>query len=328
MMEKLIADFPANIDEALEIAKNSTFQKPTKEIHNIVFCGMGGSGFGGKLVAKWIEDEIKLPFIVVQDYTIPNFVNENTLVIGSSYSGNTEETLISIEAARSKGAHIVCISSGGKLKAFCDEHNYDCVVVPGGNPPRTALAYSMVQIGNILVQHGFINGRILDQMAGSGELLRAKIGEIQQEGRKLAEFMHGKFPMIYTETKYEPIAIRARQQFNENSKILCACNPIPEMNHNELVGWGGGDNRYAALFMYTSDMHPRNRRRMEINHEVISQRTPHTYQLNAVGNNCVEESIYLIHILDWASFYLTDINGADVIEIRVIDHLKGELAKF
>lgn len=327
MMNKLISDFPANINEALEIANKFNFKKPEKPVHNILFCGMGGSGFGGKLVARWVEDSLKVPFIVVQDYVIPDFVNENTLVIGSSYSGNTEETLLSVEAARQKGAQIVCISSGGSLTKFCAEHNYDCVIVPGGNPPRTALAYSMVQIVNILVKFGFSPASLLTDLTSAGKLITDKLAPIQEEGRKLAAFFYQKFTMVYTETRYEAIGIRARQQFNENGKILCATNTVPEMNHNELVGWGTANNDYAALFVYTSDMHPRNRRRMDICQELIATKTNNLYTLNAVGNGAIEQSIYLIHILDWASLYITEKNGVDVIEVNVIDHLKNELSK-
>lgn len=327
MMDKLIADFTANINEAIQIGANFNFKKPVKPVHNILFCGMGGSGFGGKLVAKWVENEINVPFTVVQDYTIPHYVNENTLVIGSSYSGNTEETLISVEAARQKGAQIVCISSGGSLTKFCSDYGFDCVMVPGGNPPRTALAFSMVQIATILVKLGFVNASILTDLENAGKLIQNDLTAIQKEARFLASFFFGKFTMIYTETKYEAIGIRARQQFNENGKVLCACHTIPEMNHNELVGWGTADDRYAALFMYTSDMNTRNRKRMDITAELISEKTKNIHKINAVGKSSVEQSVYLIHILDWASYYITELNGADVIEIRVIDHLKNELAK-
>ena len=105
-MEKLISAFPANISEALEIAKRSKFKTPDREIQNIVICGMGGSGIGGKLVGKWIENEIGVPILFAHDYTLPAFVSEHTLVIGSSYSGNTEETLSTVVEAIEKGAFI------------------------------------------------------------------------------------------------------------------------------------------------------------------------------------------------------------------------------
>ena len=138
-MKELIEAFPKNIKEAIQIAESSNLKQPQNEIKTIVMCGLGGSGIGAKMVANWLMDEIKLPITIVNDYTLPAFVDENTLVIGSSYSGNTEETTMAIEEAHSKGSHIICICSGGKLESFCSENNYDCIIVPGGNPPSCLL---------------------------------------------------------------------------------------------------------------------------------------------------------------------------------------------
>ena len=156
MMKQLITEFPNNITEAIKIAANSNFSQPKNEIRNVVICGMGGSGIGGSIVSKWLEDELSIPIYVSKDYSLPNFVNENSLVIGSSYSGDTEETLSSVELAIKKGAHIIGITSGGKMQRICNENGFDVVIVPGGNPPRTALAYSLVQLINIFKCLGLI----------------------------------------------------------------------------------------------------------------------------------------------------------------------------
>src|SRR5690554_8231951 len=108
------------------------------------------SGIGGKMVSQLFADQAKLPIVLNQNYSIPAFVNENTLVIGSSYSGNTEETLAAVNSAHEKGATIVCVSSGGDLIQFCKLNNYDYIRLPGGNPPRSMLAFSAVQLINIL----------------------------------------------------------------------------------------------------------------------------------------------------------------------------------
>ena len=145
-MKDLIYAFPDNIKEAIDIAEASELKKPSNKITNIVMCGLGGSGIGAKMVANWLQDEMKVPVALVNDYTLPAYVDENTLVIGSSYSGNTEETTIAIEEAKTRGCHIIGICSGGKLEKFCKNNRYDCIVVPGGNPPRSALALSLIHI--------------------------------------------------------------------------------------------------------------------------------------------------------------------------------------
>jgi glucose/mannose-6-phosphate isomerase len=326
-MDKLIAAFPKNIDEALTIAKNSTFQTPNNEIKNVVICGMGGSGIGGKLVSYWVQDEISVPVQCFHDYTAPAFINKHTLVIASSYSGNTEETLIFVEQAREKGAHIIGVCSGGELKSYCSTHSFDCIVVPGGNPPRTALAFSIVQVTNILYRLNLISDTVLKNLASAKELIETENTFIKTEALQLAEFLKGSVPVFYATTFYDAVLIRAKQQFNENSKVLCWTHVIPEMNHNELVGWGGGDNRFAAVYFDTKDLLPRNEKRVEITCEVVAAKTK-LLTIEIKGNNLIERSIYMINLVDWSSFYLSEIKQEDAMEIKIIDRLKSELANF
>jgi glucose/mannose-6-phosphate isomerase len=327
-MNTLIAEFPQNITEALEIASKAKISTPKNAISNVLICGMGGSGIGGRLVAKWLEDELSVPVAFAQDYGIPGFVSENTLVIGSSYSGNTEETMSSVELALKKGVHLIGITSGGKLQALCEENGYDVIVVPGGNPPRAALAYSLVQLLHIFAELGMSSKDRLDEIAKARDLIVAEQATIRQAGLDMASFVHGNVPIFYGTTDYEPVLVRARQQFNENGKNLGWSHAIPEMNHNELVGWGGGDDRFALVVLETDDVHPRNAKRLEITKATIAKKTKHLMTVKAKGNSRIERSIYLINIVDWASLYITELNGADPIDIEIIDYLKGELAKF
>lgn len=327
-MDKLITAFPQNMLDALEIASQAKFKQPTKDIHSVVICGMGGSGIGGKIVAQWMQDEISVPIFILNDYSLPSFVNEHTLVIGSSYSGNTEETLAGIYDAHKLGAHIIGICSGGELNDFCVREGYDCVVVPGGNPPRTAVAFSIVQLTNIFVQLGFAGTEKLAEIKNSHALLLAETGEIHAEAKKLASFLNGKVGIFYSGPFYEGVAVRARQQFNENSKLLCWHHVIPEMNHNELVGWGGGDERFAVVFLNTGDLIPRNQKRYDITKELVSKKAAGVMELNAKGSTRIERSFYLIHLVDWASWYLSEIKQVDAMDIKVIDFLKDELANF
>lgn len=327
-MDKLIAAFPQNMLDALTIAESQKFKQPTTTIHHIVICGMGGSGIGGRIVSQWIQDEVKVPVFILQDYDLPAFVNQHTLVIGSSYSGNTEETMTGVNEAKNRGAHIIGITSGGEMKAFCEANNYDVVVVPGGNPPRSATAFSIVQLMNIFVQLGLINAIRLSEIRSSHSLLLEHTSTIHQLAKDIAHFLYGKVGVIYSGPAYESIAIRARQQFNENSKYLSWHHTIPEMNHNELVGWGGGDDRFAVLMLHTNDLNPRNQKRFEITKDTISKKAAGIMEIEAIGNSQIEKSFYLIHLVDWASYYLCDLNKADIMDIEVIDFLKDELSKF
>lgn len=325
-MDKLISAFPKNIKDALEIASNATFKKPTTEIRNVLICGMGGSGIGGRMVSFWVQDELNVPIQCYHDYTAPAFINEHTLVIGSSYSGNTEETMICLRQAKDKGAQIIGVCSGGELESFCSENKFDYVVVPGGNPPRTALAFSVVQVTNILFKLGLISEKSLNSIKSSEKLIVNQLDQIKAEAHKLADFLDGKIPVFYAGAKYEAIAVRARQQFNENAKTLCWHHVIPEMNHNELVGWGGGDSRFGVVYFNTKDLITRNQKRVDITFETIAKKTDVLY-IDTIGNDIIERSFYLIHLVDWSSYFLAEKHGTDSIEIKIIDHLKSELSQ-
>lgn len=328
MMEKLIAEFPNNIAEAIKIANNARINPSKREIQNIVICGMGGSGIGGSLVSKWVEKEINVPIVMVKDYSLPAFVDENSLVIGSSYSGNTEETISAINEAIVKNAMIIGITSGGKMQAICEENNFDEVIVPGGNPPRTALAFSIIQLINIFEKLDLIENGHLSHFENARKLIIQDEKEIKLIAMELAKFLKGKVGVLYGATEYEPVLVRARQQFNENGKLLCWHHAIPEMNHNELVGWGGGDDRFAVVFFDSAEMNPRNVKRFEISKERILGKTKNVLSIPSKGNNSIERSIYYTNIVDWSSLYLSDIKSVDPVDIEVIDYLKSELSKF
>ena len=327
-MKKLIEEFPQNIKDAIQIGNAHHFTKPTREIKNIIICGLGGSGIGAKIVQNWTQGEIRIPITCVNEYTLPAFADKSTLVISCSYSGNTEETTMATDDAHSKGCHIVGITSGGNLQAFCAKFDYDCIIVPGGNPPRSALAFSLVQLLHYLSQQGLISPQCIVSINNAADALSKDLASIQSIGMELANFLYKKVGVYYAETKYEGVIVRARQQFNENSKYLGWHHVIPEMNHNELVGWGGGDERFAPVFFNTGDMHPRNKKRFQITLDAVQKKSGNIFIVVAKGENLIERSIYFIHIVDWASFYLCELNKADIMDIEIIDYLKSELSQF
>lgn len=327
-MKELIQAFPQNIIDALSIGAKATITPMQNTIHNITICGMGGSGIGGKIVAQWMVNEINVPVTILNDYNLPAYVNEHSLIIASSYSGNTEETLNAVYNANEKGATIIGISSGGELVDFCQKNNFDCIIVPGGNPPRTALAFSIVQLTTIFVRLGMASTERLDELKKGHDLIVRESEAIHTEATKLASYLNGKVGVLYTGPDYEAVATRARQQFNENSKYLMWHHFIPEMNHNELVGWGGGDDRFAPVFIYTEDMDPRNKMRYKITKSQIESKVSSAFEVIAKGNSQIERSIYLINLVDWSSFYLAEMKSVDAFDIAVIDYLKEELSKF
>jgi len=326
-MKKLISEFTNQLKEALKIGENSTFKSTDKTFNNIVITGLGGSGIGGKIVSQLVQNEVKVPIFINNGYHLPAFVNEKTLVIVSSFSGNTEETLEAMKIAQNKKAEIACISSGGKIIEIAKEKGYNTILLPGCHSPRAMLTYSLTQQFFVLNHYGFIKGDFKKAIANAVSLIDNEIENIKAEALKIAKGIKGKTTIIYSEESYEGVAVRLRQQLNENAKVLCWHNVLPEMNHNELVGWAGGKNEYAVILFRNDSDYGRTQKRMEISKEVIEKYTNTHFEIWSKGNNPIEKSFYLIVLGDWISICLAELLEVDPIEIKVINHLKGELAK-
>lgn len=325
-MKKLVENFPHQLSEALQIAGNARI-KPGKNIQNVLITGLGGSGIGGTIVSELANKQSKVPVFVSKDYFVPSFVNENTLVIVSSYSGNTEETISAMELAIEAKAQVSCITSGGKVKEMAEKHGFDLILIPGGNPPRSCLGYSMVQLLHILDAKQVLNFDYRKQVTEAIELITSTKGNIQKLASDYAAKLLNKIPVIYCLGSTEGVAIRFRQQINENSKMLCWHHVIPEMNHNELVGWTEKNDDLAVCVLRTSFDYERNLRRLDINRSIITKYTSTFFEIMGQGSTPLVQAIYLIHLTDWLSCYIADLKAIDPVEVKVIDFLKSELSK-
>ena len=326
-MNDYINDFSNHLREAIEIANNTTLTPYTKEIRNILICGLGGSGIGGTIVSDIISLKVNIPIAATKDYSIPNFVNEHTLVIANSYSGNTEETLYALEKCQARGAEIAVISSGGKLKAIAEENEYNKIIIPGNHPPRGMIGYAFTELFFMLNHYGIIDDSFKADFDKAITLLDTEKADIQKQAMDLAKKMYKQTPVIYVANGFEGVAVRFRQQLNENSKMLCWHNVIPEMNHNELLGWRTNVDDLAVVYFRNKCDYDRNQIRMDINKKVISKFTSNITEIWSKGDSLIENSLYHIILGDWVSWYLSEMNNVDAIEIDVIKFLKGELAK-
>jgi glucose/mannose-6-phosphate isomerase len=326
-MKLLVQKFIHQIKDAISIGESAELKNNGKKISNVLITGLGGSGIGGKIVSQLTAHQLKVPVNINNDYTIPNYVNENTLVIASSLSGNTEETLCALEIAREKGAEIACITSGGTLLKIAKEKEYNHIVLPTEKSPRAMLSYSLIQQLFMLYNYGLIDAQFKKELHSSVLLLQENEADIKSSAKELAQGLYGKTSVLYAEAKFEGVVTRMRQQINENAKSLCWHHVLPEMNHNELVGWAGGNNKYAVVMLRSAFDHPRTSVRMDISKKIISEYTSSLFEFNAKGESIIEQSLYLILFGDWVSVYLAELNQVDSIEVKVIDYLKGELAK-
>ncbi len=326
-MKTLVTNFSKQLTEAIAIGSSAKLTASKQPIKNVLICGLGGSGIGGSIVAELVVANAIVPINVTKGYFIPAYVNENTLVIISSYSGNTEETLNCMNLAISKKAKIVGITSGGKVLEICKANSFDCIVVPGGMPPRSCLGYSLTQLFFILGFNKLISNNYKAELEAAVKLIDAEESNIVAEAKILAQTLKGRLPVIYATTYNEGIAIRFRQQLNENAKILCWHHIIPEMNHNELVGWTEKNNNLSVLIFLDRDEYSRNLTRVDINKEVIKNYTSTITEVYSKGNSVIEKAIYFIHLGDWISVELAEIRNVDAVEVNVINHLKSKLSE-
>lgn len=326
-MKQLITDFTKQIAQAITIGSSFNATETERGFTNVVISGMGGSGIGGTIAAEVVASEAVIPIVTNNGYAIPAFVDEHTLFISCSYSGNTEETIAATELASKAGAKIVVIVSGGKLLLMAEQNDWDHIIIPGGQPPRASFGISFPQVLFVLSAFGVITDEFVAQLEATNVLLDSREEEIQREAGEVSRKLFGKIPVIYAADGFGGVATRFRQQVNENSKMLCWHHVIPEMNHNELVGWRTKNDDLAVILFRNSTDNPRVQARMDINRGTFSKYTETIVEVFSKGNSNLERSLYLIHFGDWVSYILAEMKGIDETEVKVIDLLKAELSK-
>jgi glucose/mannose-6-phosphate isomerase len=327
-MEEMIQAFADQLQEALVIGKNARINPPDIDIRNIVFVGMGGSGIGASFVKDFVMDECQVPIELSRGYELPAFANENTLGIISSYSGETEEAITLLRAMEAKGCKIICISSGGKLMDISLRNKHDFILIPSTFPsPRACLGYSIITQLYALHKCSMISEDFKARIESSIAILREESDDIKDRARRIAELMDGSIPVIYTTDRMQAAALRFRQQLNENAKLLCWHNIVPEMNHNELVAWCEDREDLAVIVLRNKDDMIRNQERIDIMKQIISKLSATWIEVYTGGKSRIEHALYLIHLVDWISWYTAKIRKVDVVEIRAIDYLKHELSR-
>jgi glucose/mannose-6-phosphate isomerase len=326
-MKSLVENFPKQLREAISIGQAAKLPALTNNIQNILISGLGGSGIGGTIVSEIVSNTCPVPVVINKDYFLPEFVGPKTLVVVSSYSGNTEETLQAMEEAIAKNAMIVCISSGGKIAERAKAHGFGLITIPGGMPPRSCLGYSLTQLFFILKNYNLTGNEFIEQLTSAIELIENDQSEIIKEATEVSKKLIGKLPVIYAVDGYNGVATRFRQQINENSKMLCWHHILPEMNHNELVGWTEEHPEIAVVILRNDDDYSRTQTRIEISKTVFKKYTNTICEIYSKGKSKLERSVYLIHLTDWISVLIAESRNIDATEVNIINHLKGELAK-
>ena len=330
-MKKLIEGFTLHLAHALKIGQSVDLVRPGSDIRNILITGMGGSGIGANLVESLTFGRVPIPITVCKGYNIPQFVSPHTLFIACSFSGNSEETLSTIQKAMLKRAHIICITSGGKMLELAKEYNLFYIQIPAASKsPRAMLGYMMVSLLYALYHTNLIGAAFIKETENSIEYLDSGEKAIQAEAELIAKKLKGKLPIIYCDGRLHAMAIRFQNQLNENAKQLAHVNTFPELNHNEIEGWRFPENilqHAQVIYLYSDHDHERVEKRMEICREYFEKKSNPIIDIVAEGASLLEQYYYLIHLTDWISYYLAKENQVDPDLEEAVDYVKEELAK-
>ncbi len=301
------------------------------EVKNIVWAGMGGSALPMVVAQSWPQTTI--PFEIVRNYDIPPYVNQSTLFIASSYSGNTEETLAALSQAEEAGAQIVIVAAGGKLAGIAQEKNYPLFSVPAGIQPRMATFYFVAAFVSI-VRDLHITHFDVDELISIGEWLEAKIqawvGTVptdQNYAKQLALQLMGKTPIMYAGPKLFPAANKWKICFNENAKNTAWANQYPEFNHNEFIGWSSHpvEKPFAVVEIRSNLEHERVQKRFEVTERLLSGMRPAPIVVVPEGETLLQQLAWGFALGDFVSIYLGILNGVNPTPVELVEKLKKEL---
>ncbi len=299
----------------------------------LVVAGMGGSAIGGALACAALGDHASRPIFVTRAYGLPPWTTPETTVLCASYSGNTEETLACYESAGALGAQRVVVTTGGRLAELARADRVPVIPLPGGFQPRAAVAYMTVAALEVAALCG-AGPRLtseIDVAASHAEQLVAEWGPDAPEdslAKELARSLLGSAPVVAGAGLTVPVAYRWKTQINENAKLPCFAHELPELDHNELVGWEGAPEvgRFAAVFLDDSDAHPRVKARMELTEKLIADSATACLHVETRGQTTIERVFSLVLLGDLVSVYLAALRGVDPGPVKLLEQLKAELA--
>jgi glucose/mannose-6-phosphate isomerase len=302
-------------------------------ITNVVVTGMGGSALAALLAKVWLKNDIKVPFDIIRGYELPVYVNHGTLVIASSYSGNTEETVSALRQATQKGAQLGVIASGGTLMRIAEESGISNVKVPGGLQPRMAVIYDLRALLALLDNFGIVSGKF-EEVEALSQWLGAEsaawdpaVPAEQNYAKQLAKQAVGKTPVFYGGALTAPVAYKWKISFNENAKNVAFWNEYPEFNHNEFLGWTSHpvEKPFAIFDLVSSFEHPQILKRFEISDRLLSGMRPKATTVNLSGDSLLAQLLWASILADYVSIYVAILNGVDPSPVDLIEKFKKEL---
>lgn len=341
MLDDLKLIHERDADDALGVAQNQwkqlqhTFDvsfEAVGEIRNVVLAGMGGSALPAVFLNSW--PGLSVPLEIVRNYNIPGYVDEHTLFISSSHSGNTEETLSALDEAEAKNAQIVVIAAGGKLLARARVSGYPVFQIISGIQPRMTSFNFLAAFVQLLEPLGLVAKGSIEELAQTGDWLSKQtaawlpdVPTASNPAKKLALELMGKSVVMYSGPRLFPAANKWKICFNENAKNVAWCNQLPEFNHNEFIGWSSHpvDKPYGVVELRSNLEHPRVQKRFVVTERLLSGKRPAPNVVDVQGETILQQLLWAANMGDFVSLYLALLNGLNPTPVDLVEDFKVAL---
>jgi glucose/mannose-6-phosphate isomerase len=303
---------------------------------HIVMAGMGGSGIGGELTFALVAPESSLPILVLRDYGLPAFVGPDTLVVGLSHSGNTEETLSACEAGLARGARLLAITGGGKLAALAASNGAPVWRFEHDGPPRSAVGYTFMLTLAALAKLGIVSTKTEDvaeavaALRGQQESLGAESPVTRNPAKRMAGQLMDRIVAVFASDYLAPVARRWNGQITEIAKAWAQFVELPEAGHNQVVGTLYPEalvSKFMVLFLRSAYNHAQNKRRSEVTREIYMTAGFNTDAIEATGQSPLAHMLTALHYGDYVAYYLAMCYGVDPTPTPQIDYLKEQMAR-
>ena len=297
------------------------------EASGLIVCGMGGSAIGGDLAAAALGSRLGKPLDVVRGYGVPAWTPPDRAILCSSYSGNTEETIACYAAAEAVGAQRIVATTGGAIGDAARSDGVPVIGMPAGLQPRAAVGYTFAIAAEVaaLVGAGPAIRTEIDSSASHLESARESLLALAAD---VAGRIHGSVPLLYGCGLTTPVAYRWKCQVNENAKLPAFDHSIPELDHNEIVGWAGAEaGAFSAVLLEDKDQHPRERRRFDLTAELIADRARDVVRIETEGETRTERLLWAVMLGDLVSLELAAREAVDPTPVDLIEDLKDRLGR-
>lgn len=306
-----------------------------RETRNVVIAGMGGSSLAADMLNTMIKDWFGVPIEVVKGYELPGYAWQNTLVIASSHSGNTEETLSCYRQARERGCQVAVLSTGGSLGELAETDGVTRIMIPTGGQPRMAIFKHMRALLKLLENFHLIDDDLYTKMEQSKDWLEREANAWHPDvpihenyAKQLALIAVGKTPIFYGGPKTAPVAYKWKISWNENAKNTAWMNQYPEFNHNEFIGWSSHpvEKPFAVFDIVSAYDSARIHERMDLSDRLLSGRRPKAVQISLRGESLLQEMLWGCVLADYVSIYVAILNGVNPAPVELVERFKKELS--